>query len=137
MTLHSSLLNPKFGLIAPNIFDDMLFSKPVNHSNTPVPTNQFIQDGNLVIEFALAGYTKDQINVSVDGARLLVKVEAYDDRDDIEFIHHGIKECGLEMAFKGPDKYNLNKLKVVFIDGILRIIIPPTKDMEPKTFEIK
>jgi molecular chaperone IbpA len=57
-------------------------------------------DGETYIEFALAGYSKDDIDIEVkDENTLVVSSRGVDKRDDVKYTHRGIAKRSFSIAF--------------------------------------
>jgi len=74
--------------------------------------------------FALAGYTKEQINVKVANNSLNIIVGKVVDNSPCQYKHRGISQRGLNLKFKLTDNADKKEITSTFKDGILRIVIP-------------
>lgn len=104
-------------------------------------------EGKLVsteIQYALAGYNKDNVNVEVNGNVLTVvvdKTEKTDNSADVkdakrEYVHKGISHRRIEASYNlsGYDKENI---KASFENGVLSLNIPVSAKGETKKIEVK
>lgn len=117
-------------------FDHLLndFSRiQVNATNYP-PYNIAKYGETTILEFALAGYSKDAIDISVDKNNLIIRGEKIDDR--YEYQHKGISTKRFERSFVLAEHAVVQKAE--FIDGLLRvfidIVIP--EDKKPRQIPI-
>jgi len=119
-----------FFLFPDSILHDF-FKKPIQ-SGFPV-YDIFNEDKKTVIEYALAGYSADQISVSVRGTKLEVKTDVKRDENGPVRAGRRIVDKMFNHSFeaKGLD---LENVAVSFVDGILRIEVP---SLEPKEPEVK
>ena len=95
-----------------------------------------IDDDEFVMEFAVAGFAKDEIDVSIDKGVLHIEAEKAE-ADEKHYLHKGIAARKFTRAFTLPEYFEV--LSAEMQDGILSIglvrIIP--EDKKPKTIAIK
>jgi len=128
-----------------NIFEDMDRNFGYVHSQLyPVsfpPCDVYIQEEtkDMILEFAVAGIPKDQINLSIEGDYLIFKIEKTDrHKDGYKCIQKGIKSSSATQKFYVPSaKYQSDKVKVDLIDGILSIYIPAKEELKPRKLLIE
>lgn len=91
-----------------------------------------------VIELALAGFTKDTLEVSVDGNRLTIKGERSEPNlpEDVEYVHKGIAHRAFTKAFVLGEFLKVTNAE--FNDGILKISIEKEipEDKKPKVIPV-
>jgi molecular chaperone IbpA len=93
----------------------------------------------FVIKMAVAGYTKDQISVTLDTGKLVVtgKIKQDKSKQDSEFLYKGIAERDFTRTFTIADTVEVDKVSLS--DGMLyvslRNVIPDNK--KPKIFQIE
>ena len=96
-----------------------------------------VDEDNFVVELALAGFSKTDIDVSTEDGKLTVKGELTTEDNDSKFIHRGIaaRKFTREWALGEYMEVKAAELK----DGMLKIdivrILPEEK--KPKTIKIK
>ena len=105
-------------------------------SNFPPHNIIKLDDSRYVVELAVAGFSKDEIEISVEDGTLTVKGEKKEKELEIQYIHRGI---GTRSFTKTLTIANTIEVKgAEFKDGILRIglenIIPEHK--KPRKIEI-
>ena len=118
------------------MFDDEVFSVPtVNY-----PPYNIVKTGENTydIEVALAGFSKDDIEVEYVENMLHIKSKKVEDKDAKEgVIHKGISKRYFSKTFTVADDVVVNGAELK--DGLLKVsmerIIPEAK--KPKTIEIK
>lgn len=90
----------------------------------------------FVIKMAIAGYTKEQITVSLDSGKLIITGKS-ETTQPLEYIYKGIAERDFTRSFTLADTVEVDK--VTLSDGMLYVtlknIIPDNK--KPKTFQIE
>ena len=132
---------------------DELFNriKELEKPQTGFPPYDIIKksDEEFVIKLAVAGYSKDQISVSLDSGKLVVTGTSLNDNVldyvtsvntstvPINYIYKGIAERDFKRTFTLADTVEVDK--VTLSDGMLCVflknIIPETK--KPKVFSIE
>ena len=90
------------------------------------------------IQYALAGYDKDNISVEIDGDMLSVKIEKTDkpNESNKNYIHRGISQRRIEASYciNGYDKENVSSS---FENGVLKITLPIAEKKQVKKIEVK
>ena len=93
------------------------------------------KDGNRVIELALAGYSKEQLSVTVEDGKLTVAAKKCEGDEESRTL----ARRAFTQTFSNLGKdFNLEKAEVSYKDGLLRIIVPKEQEVaEIKELEIK
>jgi HSP20 family protein len=95
------------------------------------PTNVYSdRDGNMVLEFALAGIDESAVSVTfqgdylVLGAKVAAKAEG---RDEGPFSRRGFRPRNIDrQKYRVPaDDYDQESAKAVFRNGLLTVTVPP------------
>lgn len=98
------------------------------------PMNVFMtSDRTLVFEFALAGFDEKNIDLSFQGDYMIFSARIDADQpveENIRFFKRRLKLKDIEKQkyFVPLDKFNQEKVKAVYKNGILRISVPPKED---------
>lgn len=115
-------------------FDKVFNSKPT----VAYPPYNIVKvdDDEFVMEFAVAGFTKDEIDISVDKGVLNIKAEKAETDEKI-YLHKGIAARKFARAFSLPEYFEV--LTAGMSDGILSITIIRNvpEEKKPKTISIK
>ena len=123
-------------------FDDLfdrLFDIDVNNNSYPPYNILRLNDYNYVIEMALAGFNKDQIEIEIADNELSVrsKIKELKDSENKNLIHQGISKRSFVRKFTVSDEIRVKNADLN--DGMLKIklekIIPDHK--KPKLIPIK
>ena len=118
---------------------DHLFRRMENamqRSETYPPHNIIKEGENLYsLELALAGYSKGDVNVELDGGVLTVTGNK-GEREGVEYIHRGIGGRGFTRSFTLAEHMVVSECS--FIDGLLRVdlIVKVPEECKPKKIEI-
>ncbi len=105
-------------------------------SNFPPHNILKLDDSRYVVELAIAGFSKDEIEISVEEDTLTVKGEKKEKETEAQYIHRGIGTRSFTKTLTIADTIEVKGAE--FKDGILRIglenIIPEHK--KPRKIEI-
>jgi len=100
-------------------------------SHSYPPANIYItEDKTMVLEFALAGFREEDIELEIQGDYLVLSASAPDSEAPPEGAHFFKRRLKLK-SFKGQkyyvpeDKFDREKVSALFKNGILRVAIPP------------
>lgn len=128
-----------------DLFNDPFFNtfstiaKVQNQTNYP-PYNEIrLNDKEYILQFALAGFTKDDVSISLDNRKLTIKGESkgMELPEGGEYIHKGIATRKFTDIFTLPEFVEV--IGAEFKDGILNIVLEKRipEDKLPKTIEIQ
>ena len=76
-----------------------------------------VKDNKYVIEMAVAGFGKSDVEITLDGNKLVVSGNAAEEEDN--FIHKGIANRNFKHTFKLADKVEIDNAEMV--NGMLKI----------------
>ena len=120
-----------------NVFGyDDLWDGLIHHSfdlDTTFPKDNVIKLQNTVIvELALAGYTKEDITIERDGAALVVKgkKEVKEDDEDVHYVRKNIAQRSFTKSYTVGAEYK--DIRARFKDGILSIHLEKLPEEENK-----
>ena len=128
---HSTLGFDKF-------FDDVekLLTMDIQKSTFPPHNILKLDDTRYIVELAIAGFSKDEIDISVNAGVLTVKGEKEDKENEVQYLHKGIGTRSFTKTITVADTIEVKGAE--FKDGILRIglenVIPEHK--KPRKIEI-
>jgi len=134
MTLNRVSFTPLYNttLGYEKFFDDVekLLSMDVQKATTFPPHNIIkLDESRYVVELAVAGFSKEEIEISVEEATLTVKGEKQDKDTGVQYLHKGIGTRSFTKTLTIADTVEVKGAE--FKDGILRIglenIIPEHK----------
>ena len=88
----------------------------------------------FIIEFALSGFSKDDLNITVKENHLTIEGD-YIKSEDLEYLHKGIAKRSFTRDFVLADTLHVED--VTFSEGILRVILKKLVPEEQKPKKIK
>jgi molecular chaperone IbpA len=121
-------------------FDDVerLLATDVQKVTQSFPPHNIIKldDSRYIVELAVAGFSKNEISITVEDGTLVVKGEKKEKDTDVVYLHRGIGTRSFTKTLTVADTIEVQGAE--FKDGILRIglenIIPEHK--KPRKIEI-
>ena len=98
-----------------------LHSYGMGRANEAYPPYNLVQESNVKwrIEVALAGWSKDEIEVSTESNILLIRSKAAKDKEEEEYMHRGISTRTFARGFNLSDDVEIGD--VGFNNGMLTI----------------
>jgi HSP20 family molecular chaperone IbpA len=129
-------------LLGRSVWDD-LFTKLepnslVRRSTDGYPVTDLYRDdeGNSVIECALAGFDKGQLTIEVKEGRITINADQ--GGDDSDETTRRIAQRSFTRSFVDhSNKLDLEKAKASFENGLLRITVPPVPEEQSTIIAIK
>ena len=119
-----------------NIFDQLSTLSDFDIPNYPPYNIKKIDKENYQLEMALAGFTKDEIDVEVKENTLTISARTSDKEED-SFVHQGIARRAFKRRWTLAEHLEVDDAKLK--DGILivemKLNLPEEK--KPKTIKIK
>tara|TARA_X000001388_G_C2195759_1_gene109285 strand:+ start:164 stop:586 length:423 start_codon:yes stop_codon:yes gene_type:complete len=93
-----------------------------------------VSDDEYVLEMAIAGFKKDDINISVE--KNILKVQGASDKKDANYVHKGLATRKFQKAFHLAEHMEVGSAKSE--DGILKINLVRNipEEEKPKIIEI-
>ena len=127
--------NP-FDILVRNFFQDAGAYRPLAESKLPHPLDIYERDNGLGLDIACTGIDKKDIEILIEGNIIRVNYERPKAELDDEYIHKGIAKRSFNLGWKIDSRFNLSKATAEFKNGLLQIVIPFAKGLEPKTLII-
>ena len=123
-----------FGLLNPLDFDQVFSSCGENlfHSNDHPRYEQWIENDKLFIQFALAGYKKQNLFVEQTGELLSVGA-----KKQVEEKERRLAARAFTVKFTNPKgQWDFGKVVATYKDGLLLLEVPPTESKKPTSVPI-
>ncbi len=138
--------NRQPGLLGRTVFDDV-FDNFFNNVDLPAlqrrstsgyPVADIFKDGegNTVMEFALAGFSRSELNVDVQPERRSITVSATSG-DSEEANNRRIARRNFQKTYVNyDDNLDLSRAEARFENGLLSITVPSRPEVQPLSIEI-
>ena len=116
----SPLLRSSVGFdVFDNVFDSVF---NLNESNNSYPPYNIVKsDNSYTISLAIAGFSKDEIDISIQENELVVKGAIKNSQENIEFLHKGIAGRNFERKFRLADTIKVTDAN--YENGLLHIFL--------------
>ncbi len=132
------------GLLGRTVFDDIFDSfftdvpTYVKQSTTGYPVTDIYsdEDGNTVMEFALAGFSRDELTVDVKPEERSLTVAATSSTDEGKTERRIARRSFKKTYVNYNDDLDLSKSAATFKDGLLSVVVPRRPDAEPLSIDI-
>lgn len=117
----------------PTLFDPHAVSRMFEELDRDVfnvrssyPYNIVQKEGAVVLEYALAGFAKEDIKVYVEEDELKIEAseEVDEEKEEPNYLHQGIAKRDLKVSFKLGTTVDIGKIKSSFVDGLLTVEVP-------------
>lgn len=101
-------------------------------------TDLYVTDAGLVIKVELAGMKSDSLEISVEGQRLRINGERHDGcrAANCSFLIMEISYGPFEAVLDLPPGYDLSTAKAIYVNGFLRIDVPPVPASSQKSSKV-
>ena len=120
-----------------NLWDD--FSKEF----VPVSTGElemYEDDNNVVVKMKAAGFTPEQIEISIEGKMLTItgKAELEKKEEDIQkkYYYREMHNESFTRSISLPTSVKSDAVTAEFVNGILKITMPKVEEVKPKKISI-
>ena len=101
-------------------------------------TDIYVTEAGLVIKAELAGMKSDSLEITVEGQRLRINGVRPDccRSPQCSFLVMEISYGPFETVLDLPAGYDLSQAKAVYVNGFLRVDVPPVQRSQPKTTKV-
>jgi HSP20 family protein len=108
--------------------------EPTNGRWTP-NTDVYATEAGLVVKVELAGMKSDSLDIVVEGNRLRISGVRPDfcRSPHSSFLVMEISYGPFETILDLPSDYDLSQAKAIYLNGFLRIEVPPAQSQQTKT----
>ena len=122
-----------------NWFDDNFFNTPVMAQTTTTAPAVNVKEDNkqYVMEVAVPGLKKEQVNMSVDKDGYLTlsienKNEQKDENKKEHYLRREFSYTSYRQSYALPDNVNADKIEANVADGVLKVVLPKVEKKEEK-----
>tara|TARA_R100000152_G_C6743085_1_gene166819 strand:+ start:658 stop:1095 length:438 start_codon:yes stop_codon:yes gene_type:complete len=141
ITLHrpSLLGNRVFDDVFDNFFNDS-FPNLLRQTTQGYPVTDIFrnENGDTVMQFALAGFAKEDLSIEVKPEKRSLTVRANMDTESEEELNRRIARRNFEKTYVNyDDNLDLSRASANFENGLLTIVVPVRPEVAPVTVKIK
>lgn len=125
-----------WGLMPRDVFEEDEFLS----LSDQVQLDVYEEKNSVVVEAKIAGYSKDNVDISLENGRLTIKgntktKEEEEDKDK-KYYKKEIRVTSFSRTVDLPVPVKPDKAKATFEDGLLKISIPKSEEAKPKSIKI-
>ena len=140
ITVHrpSLLGNNTIANVFDNLFNDFPRHLEASTSGYPVVDIYRDEDGSTVLEFALAGFNREELAIDVKPDKRSITVSANsqnEQQSDVKRRRIARRNFSREYV-NYDDNLDLTSTKAQFENGLLTIRVPPRPEVQPLTIQI-
>ena len=134
------------GLLGRSVFDDVFdnfftdFPRHLKQSTQGYPVADIYRndDGNTVMEFALAGFTKEELSIDIQPDKRSITVSADAKTTEGESTSRRIARRSFTKTYVNYDNnLDLAKVSADFQNGLLTVTVPQRPEVKPVSIQIK
>lgn len=122
-----------------NWFDDNFFNTPVMAQTTTTAPAVNVKEDNkqYVMEVAVPGLKKEQVNMSIDKDGYLTlsienKNEQKDENKKEHYLRREFSYTSYRQSYALPDNVDADKIEASVADGVLKVVLPKVEKKEEK-----
>ena len=122
-----------------NWFDDNFFNTPVMAQTTTTAPAVNVKEDNkqYVMEVAVPGLNKEQVNMSIDKDGYLTlsienKNEQKDENKKEHYLRREFSYTSYRQSYALPDNVDADKIEANVADGVLKVVLPKVEKKEEK-----
>ena len=133
-------------LLGRSVFDDFLgnaffneFPAYLRQSTSGYPVSDIFRDeeGNTVLEFALAGFSRDELTVDIQPEAGSITVSAESDMEEGDSGRRIARRSFKKTYVNYDQNLDLTNTTARYENGLLTVVVPQRPRTEPLTVEIK
>jgi len=133
-----------FDSLFKNFFEDSFFYPTCAHEKISYPLDSYEDKEGMHIEIAAIEIPREDIKITLENGTIL-KIQydktscEQDCKTARKYFQKSISRKSFNFGYKLSSKFDLDKITVVLADGLLKIDIPYSENInfEPKQIEIK
>ena len=143
--MNNAIDNYRTSLLGWNVFDEIFNSMPatwIKKTTEGYPVADIYRDdsGKTIMEFALAGFQKENLHVEVltEKNEIHVSSDSHGDEEDPGFNTRRIARRAFHKTYVNYDNnLDLSNVTAKYSDGLLRLEIPKKPESEHQRIEIE
>mgnify|MGYP003152168450 CR=1 FL=1 len=143
--MSNALSHHRTGLLGRSVFDDIFdsmldFPALVNRTTQGYPVADIYsnEDGGTVLEFALAGFSKNDLNVEIKPDKNTISVSAQHSDEEAEGDRRRIARRSFQKTYVNyNNNLDLSSATAEFENGLLQITLPSRPEAKALSVKIK
>ena len=142
--MNTTLATYRTGLLGRNVFEDIFdsmldFPALMNRTTQGYPVADIYsgEKGETVLEFALAGFAKDELSIEIKPEKNTITVAAKQSEDSDVNTGRRIARRSFEKTYVNYDNnLDLKSTTAKYENGLLRLFVPQKVEAKPLNIEI-
>ncbi len=94
-------------------------------------------ENNIYIDAELPGFTRDQINVTLEKGVLTITAERGHEQTDAQTHLHERRATRVSRSFSMPETVDENDVQAQLENGVLRLTLKKRDEVKPRRIEVK
>lgn len=134
----------KNGYLKPTLFEfpsiESWFDDVFSDRITTRPSVNLIENENeYLIDVATPGFNKSNFNVEVKGDKLEISAESSieNNKDDLNYKKREFSYSSFKRSFSLPKNVEPEQISADYVDGILKVSIPKSKNKDSPSIRVK
>ena len=141
--MSNALTTYRPGLLGRTVFDDVFdsffmdFPQHLKRTTSGYPVADIYQNesGNTILEFALAGFSKEDLSIEVKPEKRSITVSA--SSDDAGVDNRRIAKRSFQKTYVNyDDNLDLSSVEASYENGLLTVIVPTRPEVKPLSIKI-
>ena len=143
--MNTALTTYRPSLLGRNVFDDIFdsmldFPALLNRTTSGYPVADIYREesGDTVIEFALAGFSKEDLSIEIKPEKNSITVSALTENAGDRPRPRRVARRNFSKTYVNYDNnLDLRSATAEFENGLLRLVVPTRAEAQPLTIDIK
>lgn len=110
----------------PSIFDELFWNDGFQNEFSARPSMNVVENDNEYrVEFAAAGFKKEDASVSLENDQLVISLKQKEEKETSnKYLRHEFVQRDYRQSFELSDDVNREKISASLENGILTVILP-------------
>ena len=142
--MNNTLTTIRPGLLGRNVLDDVFdsffvdFPRHLKQTTQGYPVADIFRDddGNTVLEFALAGFKKEELSIDILPDKQSITVAANSDIDEGDNSRRIARRSFTKTYVNYDNNLDLSNTEAAYADGLLTITVPQRAEVQPVSIAI-
>jgi len=137
--MNNTLTTIRPGLLGRNVIDDVFdsffvdFPRHLKQTTQGYPVADIFRDddGNTVLEFALAGFKKEELSIDIRPDKRSITVAANSDIEEGDNARRIARRSFTKTYVNYDNNLDLSGTEATYADGLLTVIVPQRAEAQP------
>ncbi len=120
--------NNVFPSLMKEFFNDDFELNPINRNHSVPSVNSIENNDSFEIDLAVPGMKKDDFTIELNDKVLIISSEKANTNENDNVRLNEFNYSSFQRSFRVPNTVDLDKIKAIYKNGILKIKLPKKKD---------